>query len=498
MIAAAVARLRDFVIGIGPWPATHLLILGFAALHLVLASTLPLIAFETHYALYGIHLDWSYLDHPPMVGWIQALVQQFSRSDFAMRLAPIALATASQYLLVVIALRLLPERGPWLGFITALLLQGALIIHMSIAMAPEAPLLLAGLLVLWFTYRVLERDGMGDWLGLGLALGLAGLSKYTAITLAFSVLLALWWGGRLGSLMQRRALCGLGVAALLVSPVLFWNLANDWASFRYQVGYQMDGEDTPWSLPDALNMQVEQLGAYSPLLYLGGIAAVVWSLRQRGGWDKLLLIFALPVLLLFSYLAGSGRSSAHWTLLGWVFLAPLCAGWLLANWRIKAVRAIAYGSASLSVLLLIIICIAPFPYLPFPDYGHPLSRVLGWQAASDRAVELRREMADEGGAEPVVLVYNWHYAGPLAWYNPELVVQDTKRRLSQYRYWYGKVDADTRGILVVFDEEDRQPDIDITGLDCEQVDTLPAYRGNTLTRMFYFYRCEPNHEIIEA
>lgn len=498
MIASVFARLRGFVLHIGPWPATNLLILGFAALHLVLAGTLPLIAFETHYALYGIHLDWSYLDHPPMVGWIQALVQQFAGSDFAMRIAPIALSTASQYLLVFITLRLFPTASPWLGFITALLLQGALIIHMSIAMAPESPLLLAGLLVLWFTHRVIEGDSLRDWLGLGLALGLAGLSKYTAITLAFSVMLALWDGGRLASLSHRRAWYGLGLAGILISPVLLWNLFNDWASFRYQIGYQLDDEVSSWSLADALGMQLEQLGVYSPVLYIGGIAAVFWAIRRGGRVERLLLAFSLPVLLLFGYMAGSGRSSAHWTLLGWVFLAPLCASWLVANWQVRAVRGLAYCSASLSVLLIAVICIAPLPFLPFPDYGHPLSRVLGWQAASDKAVELRQEMANEGGKEPVVLVYNWHYAGPLAWYNPELVVQDTKRRLSQYRYWYGTVDAHTRGILVVFDEEDEQPTIDIDGLDCEQVDTLPAYRGDILTRMFYFYRCEPNYEVIEA
>ena len=212
----------------------------------------------------------------------------------------------------------------------------------------------------------------------------------------------------------------------------------------------------------------------------------------------MLLAFSLPLLLLFGYMAGSGRSSAHWTLLGWVFLAPLCAAWLLHHWHNRPVRILTGFSASLSVLLLLVICIAPLPFLPFPDYGHPLSRVLGWEAASNRAVELRQQMADEGGPEPVVLVYNWHYAGPLAWYNPELVVQDTKRRVSQYQYWYGRVDAHTRGILVVFDEEDQQPEVNPRGLDCEQVDTLPAYRGSTLARMFYFYRCEPNYEVIDT
>lgn len=496
MIVSFVGRLQTCARRLGPWPATHILILGFAALHLLLATSLPLIAFETHYALYGLHLDWSYIDHPPMVGWIQALVQQWSRSDFAMRLAPIALTTASQYLIVLLALRLYPMVSPWLGFVTALLLQGTLIIHMSIAMAPEAPLLLAGLLVLWFTRNVLEGDRTRDWIGLGLALGLAGLSKYTAITLAISVLLALWSGGRLRCLLQPRAWLALLLAAALVSPVLIWNALHDWASFRYQLGYQMDSDEAvaAWSLIDAFNMQLEQVGAYSLALYIGGIASVFWSLRRSDPSTRLLLVFALPVLLLFAYLAGAGRTSAHWTLMGWVFLSPLCALWLMTFWCRLLVRVLVYISAAISTLVLLLLVILPLPFLPFPDYGHPLSRVLGWEEAAARAEQLRLEMAAEGGEEPVLLVYNWHYAGPLAWYGQPVVVQDTEQRPSQYEYWYGRVGPGTRGILVLFDEKDEQPHVNEPGFDCRQLDTMPAYRGSVITRMFYFYRCEPAAE----
>jgi 4-amino-4-deoxy-L-arabinose transferase-like glycosyltransferase len=411
-----------------------------------------------------------------------------------MRIAPIVLTTASEYLVAVLALRLFPAATPWLGFITVLLLQGTLVIHMSLAMAPEVPLLLAGLLVLWFTRNVLEYERPRDWLGLGLALGLAGLSKYTAVTLAVSVLLALWSGGRLSSLLQRRAWFGLGLAALLVSPVLIWNALHDWVSFRYQLGYQLDSDEvaSAWSLADALNMQLEQMGAYSLVLYFGGIASVLWAARRAGGSERLLLVFALPVLLLFAYLAGAGRSSAHWTLMGWVFLAPLCALWLWTFWARKVVRALAYVSASISILALLLLCIAPLPLLPFADYAHPLSRIVGWQDAAIRAEQLRLAMVEEGRAEPVLLVYNWHYAGPLAWYGQDVIVQDTENRPSQYQYWYGSVGPDSRGILVLFDEKNEQPQVNEPGFECEQVDTQPAYRGRTLTRMFYFYRCEPD------
>ena len=475
-----------------PRTATHLLIGGFALLHLLMASMVPLTAFETHYALYGAHLDWSYIDHPPMVGWIQALVQWFSHSDLAMRVAPIVLMTLSQYLLVALVRRLFPDESPWLSFVTLLVLQGATIVHASIAMAPEVPLLLFGLAVVWFTHRVLQHPGLGNWLGLGVSLGLCGLSKYTGVTLALSLCLVLLLCRGPRFFFQRGFWLAVCAAGLLVSPVLIWNWQNDWASFTYQLAYQMEDSGSQWSLHDALDMQLQQFGFYSPLLYVAGLAGALSSWGKRETGTRVLLCFALPILLVFTYTSGAGGTKVHWFLLGWVFLAPLAARWLMSHWQARAVRLLAMGSASLSVLVLLVALILPLPGLPFPDYGHPLSRLLGWEAASERAESLRRQwMAESGGEMPVVLVDNWHYAGPLAWYGHPTDVRYYGSSDNQYRIWYGRPQSDTRGILVLFDEKDRVPRADWPDYDCQQVDTLPALRGEVITRMFYFYRCAP-------
>ena len=42
-----------------------------ALAHLILAMGVGLSVDEAHYALYAYHLDWSYFDHPPLVGWLQ-------------------------------------------------------------------------------------------------------------------------------------------------------------------------------------------------------------------------------------------------------------------------------------------------------------------------------------------------------------------------------------------------------------------------------------------
>jgi len=87
------------------------LIAGVTLLHLLVAPGIGLSVDEAHYALYGLHLDWSYFDHPPMVGWLQAVILPFAQSDFALRLIPIALSAAASVVLYQLALELFPDQS---------------------------------------------------------------------------------------------------------------------------------------------------------------------------------------------------------------------------------------------------------------------------------------------------------------------------------------------------------------------------------------------------
>ncbi|MEN6620155.1 MAG: hypothetical protein ABFD50_01205 [Smithella sp.] len=49
-----------------------LLIAFFTAIRLFVAPFFGLGVDEAHYVLYAKYLDFSYVDHPPLVGWIHA------------------------------------------------------------------------------------------------------------------------------------------------------------------------------------------------------------------------------------------------------------------------------------------------------------------------------------------------------------------------------------------------------------------------------------------
>ena len=68
------------------------LIAVFTLIRLIVAPSFGLGVDEAHYVLYGYHLDYSYVDHPPLVGWVQAaMLYLFNDGILTARIPAIAL-----------------------------------------------------------------------------------------------------------------------------------------------------------------------------------------------------------------------------------------------------------------------------------------------------------------------------------------------------------------------------------------------------------------------
>lgn len=466
-------------------PTTHKVLLGFALVHLILAASLPLALFEAHYALYGVHWQLSYVDHPPLVGWLQGLIQFFSHADLAQRLLPVTITLGSQYLLVLLALRLFPEQRQ-IDSTTAWVVQLIPISHIGFMAAPDLPLTLFSLLAFWCCLNLLEKNRWRDWLLLGLCTGLAGLSKYTAVTLVLSLALVLWHHHRnLRWLLQPPLWAAALLGGLCIAPVLWWNYQHDWVSFTFQLAYQ-GGEG--WSGSHMLQALLSQIAAYSPLILLTFLpvhASVHQTTRTR------LWFWAAPLLVLFSYQAGAGRSSEHWTYSAWLLLAPLIAYQLTQHWHRTWLRRAVVGWGVMLALVFVVLCATP--WLSFKDFKHPLAKISGWPPASERAKQLLHEWQQElppHENQPTLAVQNWHHAEPLAWYGRPVVVRDMKHETSQYSQWFGHFKPGDRGLLVHPSKRTEPPEIHSTSAQCTWVDSLPVYINEGLGRVYHFYRCQ--------
>lgn len=493
--------------------ALHAVIWAYAGLHLLIAAFLPLVAHEAHYALYARHLALSYLDHPPLAAWLQAPIVLSSGADFTLRLLPIGLSVAAQYLLAVLSRQVHPQGSPWLAVVCVLLLQGAVVFHGSMTLSPDAPLLPLALCVVLVMLRLsaeLEasdsngaRPGgsLANWLLLGVLIGLAGLAKYTAVTLPISVVAAvIAMRGFRGLWLPGLWLAG-GLAVLLISPVLIWNWQNDWATVRFHTDYQFE-DINRWSLAGFLLSTAGQLVYYSPLVIVGGVAAMYtgWRARWRGfrpnGYfaqpEGVLTLFVLPVLGLYLMTALESRASPHWSMLGWLLLIPMAAAWLVGGWRrSRGIRWLAAFSVSSSVAATVALAVFVLPVGSWPDFRHPARIAAGWQDATERGVALLAKLPDRGFAsEPVLLARNWHHAGLFEWYAGDVALRNLFDDLNPSNFRNGLAGPDTWGVLIYpYDAHEPRTENLTRDFDCTAMESMPVLHGESLVQMFHFYAC---------
>ncbi len=479
-------------------PRVHITIGLYTLAHLIVAALLPLAPHEIHYSSYAQNLALSYLDHPPLAAWLQAPVVALSTAAFSVRLLPIALATLTQYLLVALARRILPDGPANLELLAVLILQGTLVFHGAMTLTPDAPLLAAGLAVALATCRALEKDRYRDWLLLGVLLGIAGLSKYTAVTLAFSVALLAMFARGPGVLFSGRLWLTAAICLLVISPVLIWNLQQDWITVRFHSDYQFDVEGR-WSALALLGSVSTQITLYSPLLVLGGLTALAGGLRQAIGepgrnWRQLLApVFALPPLLTFLVAVLESRASPHWSVLGWLFLIPSTALWVLNGWQRLTVKVLAGVSAAYSLVVIVALVVILLPVGRWPDYAHPIKLVTGWPETTERALKLLDELDTSGKATPPeVLARNWHHIPIIEWYAPGVSVKSLFRDLNPYNLKNGLADHQTWGVLVYPGERDVPRDIEWLTYDfaCTPIDQLVLERQGSKLQTIHYYRCD--------
>jgi 4-amino-4-deoxy-L-arabinose transferase-like glycosyltransferase len=211
--------------------------IGLAFWRAAIAGRLGLGVDEAHYVLYGLRLDLSYFDHPPLVGWIHALAQAlFGISELSARLPAIACGLASSIMSYRLALRITGR--PLAARAAALALNASfLAAALWLMFLPDTILAPLALWLVEIGARLVERGRRRDWIELGICLGLCGLTKYTAIFFVGSLLGLVASERAWRRLRPGRALAAAAIAAALVAPVFIWNQAHNWISFKYQSGH---------------------------------------------------------------------------------------------------------------------------------------------------------------------------------------------------------------------------------------------------------------------
>ena len=468
------------------------LLLGIITLfNILLASQLGLSVDEANYALYGNHLALSYYDHPPMVGWLQSLIIPFSRSNLAMRIWPLLFNIGTSLVLYRLTRRLFPSKSGWLAFIAVAMVQSALMLHLlSLALIPQVPFLFFSLLTLLYLYDAISCPKLGNFILLGLFLGLAALSEYTAILLVVVIVLTVLTSKP--KLIFNYKIYGTAIIALaLCSPVIIWNAQHHFIGFHYQSNHVIDSSG--WSARNFVISQIGQLLAYSPIIYLFGFIAAYqgyrhWSLLSY----RLLTISFCSVMLFFAYNSGHTVTLPHWTALAWIGMSPLIANLIVSRWGKRWIKITTLSSLGYSLILILFVHSYPIFWWPsFPLGKNPMQDLYGWNTAAMTAKKLLKAQFPEGRAH--IFVPNWTLSSRIAWYGNIAVQLTPHHAVSQTSLWYGQPKTGSQGILLVpygSDQPKSQSFKAGSFRNCTKIKTLNMVSKHQLVNQFYYYRCD--------
>lgn len=465
-----------------PLTVLALLVGGHSLLHLLLGSTLGFSSDEALHALYAVHPDWAYQDHPPLLGWLLWPLVQLGSSEGWLRLLPLLLWALCAGFIYDIARRLqhlmvpasvTPEAA---GFWAVLAYSLAPLLHlMGIGLLPDTLLMLCTAVLLWQTLRLFDEETArkrAEWLLLGALLGLAGLARYTAWLVVLPAVCGLYSAHGRRLLHQPGPWLAAGLALLLVLPVLYWNAQQGWPLVRQPL-QQLVGN--PWEPGRLLLFLLAQALLY-PLLIRGlfGLRhGVIGGLGLSPAQTWLLGFFAVPLAALAVY-AGSNTSLTLWTAPAWTALAPFAGLGLAALWvsgRRQLIQVLGGLQALCIVLIYALMLLGGPPWLSSeepdsgePERSNPLSEFYGWHEAGLRAQKLARDTGI-----PRLAVQHRSLASRLAWHAQPLPVYVLAPDSDQTSAWYGPLRLNYSAILLDWSQQAYQ---------------LPVGEG-------LFERCEP-------
>lgn len=176
-----------------------------------------------------------------------------------------------------------------------------------------------------------------------------------------------------------------------MAPNIVWNMSHHFATLSHTA------DNAKWSgslvhPSKALEFLAAQFGVLGPILF-GALLVIAW--RTLWQWrrhalaqaDRLLLAFALPILILYIGQAFLSRAHANWAAAGYVAATVLVTATMLR----EAPRLFRW-SFGLHGLLAAVIAIGPMfaGALPLAAERDPFKRLLGWRAL---AQNVRAEVA---------------------------------------------------------------------------------------------------------
>ena len=467
---------------------------------------------EVYYLQYARFPDLSHFDHPPMVGWmiqITTLNLLFS-SDVLVRLGPILISGLTSLILFRIARRL---DGDTSGLIALLLFHSSpyfSVVSGFFAM-PDAALVLFLALALEqaMLFSISERSLKGqNLMYFGLFVGIASLSKYTALFYWLAMLSSLALYHR-DQLLKPRLYASLVITMICLLPVIWWNWLHDFQSFSFHSERAVWQGEIRWDY--FFREMMGQVLMASPILFLVLMYRLMHyrALKTIIGKKQASLLFLsfFPISITFLGIALTRPSLLHWSGPAYLSATLMASVWLSEKIKMRVLR-LSIAGYILNMLLIIlgtiIIQTGILSGKLSPEKDVSLD-MYGWDQAKP-ALLTRLPMLKE--RQTCFACSNWfpaahfdHYlAGPLG---KKLYVSGSLHRTHKFfevNLHNGDIPAGSDLVLL---SHTRHKRMDTTLFipyfnEASGLDSIPILRQEKVAGYFYYYHLKEAKTLIPA
>jgi len=414
-----------------------LLIGFFTLIRLAVSPFFGLGVDEAHYVLYANFLDWSYVDHPPLVGWVHApFYYIFGTNEFLARLPAILIFAVTSYCAYIFILRITSSIK--IALLAVLALNGSFILNvMGLMLLPDSLLLLFVFLLIFIAEKIARGGKPLDFILLGILLGLMGLAKYTSVLLVPPLIVFFLMRKRYDIIFSPYMFLAALIALIMITPVIYWNINHDFISFRYQGSHIFGSLAT--SFKSFIESLAAQFGAYSPFLFIIAFYGFFKVLRSSNDYLRLSVLFGGTIIIFFLITSLSEKTLPHWPGIFYVLFIPVGSYNLyLAKERWK--RNYLYISIAIS-LFLMLFAYAEFAgkFFSFPDYQSPFRDIYSYAVIAEQADKIIKN--DISAKPKAIAVTNWTMGSRVIYYSlpyrREVFVVDNRK--DQFDLWEKKL-----------------------------------------------------------
>ncbi|ODS51091.1 MAG: hypothetical protein ABS42_00240 [Bdellovibrio sp. SCN 50-8] len=294
---------------------------------IAISCLLPLAPDEAYYWVWSHYPSLSYFDHPAMVSWLFWLGQYFSFVPHGERIPAIVLNHSLLLIWFAIFKDIWSEKLTyrWL----ALALASPFLGLGSLLVTPDSPVLFFWTLSLYFVYQYLKTPRLWLAAALGLSLGLGFTSKYHIVLLVLGVFAYLTFEKKWKSVRLEDVFAIVAGGLITSSPVILWNIQNDFASFKFQLNHGLGKNE--WQHHWTSDYVLGQLLAFFPTLLF-----LFWQGRR---YRQLRLFFWVSLIpwVVFFFSSFRGAVQANWPIVSYYSALVLV---IASNPSLKHIKAV--------------------------------------------------------------------------------------------------------------------------------------------------------------